>query len=265
MTRVRTPIVMDEDTKSSLEFKPNIPDLPEQERGTSPRLQYGIRRGVRRMDTPRREFSKLFYVIDQPEDNMEPHSLPWKEGSPAANTDSHHTDKKTILKVLLRREMLKVYAVAQSQANKASQPSSWGAEYATTDTSWESIYKRTILEEMSERFNVIAQREDNWDGLESKKPIEESLVRAKRLIEKLLDDILSAGYSWRRFKPLITSDEDGYTTVRWIGEGKRLHFQITEDEVEYITLERINTKRKMGGDTIGDEQCFETWEWLING
>lgn len=135
----------------------------------------------------------------------------------------------------------------------------------TTDTSGERIYKNTIWTEILERFDVIAQREDNWDGLESKKPIKSSLVHAKRLIEKLLDDILSAGYSWRRFKPLIFSDEDGYITIRWIGEGKRLHFQFKGKEVEYITLERINTKRKMGGDTIRDDNCFEIWEWLING
>jgi hypothetical protein len=137
-------------------------------------------------------------------------------------------------------------------------------ESLSTDVE-ENIDKDTIWAEIIERFDVIAQREDNWDELESQKPIEESLVRAKRLIEQLLDDILFAGYSWRMFKPLISSDEDGYITVRWIGEGKRLHFQFKEKEVEYITLERINTKREMGGDTIRDEQCFDIWEWLING
>ena len=84
------------------------------------------------------------------------------------------------------------------------------------------IDKDIIWAEILERFNEIARREDDWDTLESLKPREESLVRAKRLIEKLLDDILSAGYLWNTCKPLISSDEDGYITVRWRGGGKRL-------------------------------------------
>ena len=118
--------------------------------------------------------------------------------------------------------------------------------------------------EILERFNEIAQREDNWDGLESAKPIKSSLVRAKRLIEKLLDDILSAGYSWRRFKPLISSDEDGYITIRWRVGGKRLQLRIEEDEVRYIKLWKEHNKRKMHTDRTRSDNCFEIWEWLIN-
>ena len=154
--------------------------------------------------------------------------------------------------------------IAERGYNTAPLLFSMWAESLSTHTD-PAIDKDTIWTEILERLNVIAQREDNWDGLESKKPIGSSLVHAKRLIEKLLDDILYAGYSWRRFKPLISSDEDGYITIRWIGEGKRLHFQFKGKEVEYITLERIKTKRKMGGDTIRDDDCFEIWEWLING
>ncbi len=119
--------------------------------------------------------------------------------------------------------------------------------------------------EILERFNEIAQREDNWDGLESKKPIKSSLVRAKRLIEKLLDDILSAGHSWHRFKPLISSDEDGYITVRWRGEGKRLHLRIEKDEVRYIRSWRENNKRKARSNRTCSDNYFEIWEWLIHG
>ena len=127
------------------------------------------------------------------------------------------------------------------------------------------IDKEAVWTEILERFDVIAQREDNWDGLESQKPIEESLVRGKRLIEKLLADILFAGYSWHMFKPLISSDEDGYITVRWRGQGKRLHLLIEEDEVRYIKSWRINTKRKVSTERTRSDNCFEIWAWLING
>ena len=234
MTGVRTPIVMDQDTKSSLEFKPNIAEQSEQDRGTSPRLQYGIKQEITRADTPRRKLSERLYVIDRSEDNMESHSLSGRGGAPAANTDSHQTNKKTILKVLLRSEMLKVYAIAQSQASKASHPSSWRVEAATTDTSRENIYKRTVLEELSERFDVIAQREDNWDGYESKSPNKSSLYHARQFMREFFDAIASEDPS--RFTPLISSDEDGYITVAWHDEGRQLHLQIEEDEVDYIQV-----------------------------
>lgn len=124
--------------------------------------------------------------------------------------------------------------------------------------------KSIIWTEIEERFNEIAQREYDWDALESLKPKEESLVRAKRLIEKLLDDILSAGYLWNTCKPLISSDEDGYITVRWRGGGKRLQLRIEEDEVRYIKLWKEHNKRKMHTDRTRSDNCFEIWEWLIN-
>ena len=119
--------------------------------------------------------------------------------------------------------------------------------------------------EVSERFNVIAQRENNWDGLESKKPIQSSLVRAKHLIKKLLDDVIAEGYSWRRFKPFISCDEDGYVTIRWRGERKRLHLRIKENEVEYIKtwIGKRNLKRKVRLHTTCSDNCFEIWKWLI--
>ena len=126
------------------------------------------------------------------------------------------------------------------------------------------VDKNAIWTEILERFNEIAQREDNWDGLESKKPIKSSLIRAECLIEKLLDDLLSEGYSWHMFKPLISCGEDGYVTVRWRGNGKRLHLQIEEDEVRYIQSWKENNKRKARACRTSSDNCFEIWEWLIN-
>ena len=131
----------------------------------------------------------------------------------------------------------------------------------TTDVV-EATYKNIILGEMLERLDVIAQRADNWDGLGSLKPNKISLDRADCIMMKLLDSVISNGVEWT--EPYICSDEDGYVTVEWTGGKRQLYLRIEEDEVEYITLERINTKRKMGGDTIRGDDCFEIWKWLIN-
>ena len=48
----------------------------------------------------------------------------------------------------------------------------------------DEIYKNIILGEILERLNVIAQREDNWDGLGSMKPISISLDRTKHIMDK---------------------------------------------------------------------------------
>ena len=159
--------------------------------------------------------------------------------------------------------------IAEKEDNTVLLRFSLWAESLIANEKWErtrkSITSYLQRHEILERFNVIAQREDNWDGLESKKPIEESLVRAKRLIAKLLHDILNAGYSWHMFKPLISSDEDGYITVRWRGEGKRLHLLIEEDEMRYIKSWKINNKRKVRSDRTRSDNCFEIWKWLIDG
>lgn len=127
----------------------------------------------------------------------------------------------------------------------------------------EEIYKNIILGEMFARLYTIAQREDNWDGLDSMKPNESSLDRAGRIMAKLLDSIFTNGEEW--IDPFISSDEDGYVTVEWQGDGRRLCLLIEEEEVEYTKLWRINTKRKVRTYSMRDDDCFEIWEWLING
>ena len=158
--------------------------------------------------------------------------------------------------------------IAQQEDDIALPPILRGIESPTANANFIHIYESAIRyfrkREISERLDVIAQREDNWDGFESKKPLEVSLYRAKRLMEKLLDDILSAGYSWLEPRPFISSDEDGYITVEWYGEKRQLHLRVEEDEVEYIKLQRINNRRKVHVDTIRSEDCFALWKWLIN-
>ena len=235
------------------DFTPNIPEHPEQDRGTSLGLQYGIRSGITQEDSPRREASKQFYVIVQLEDNIELHPHSWMMESPTATIDLHRTDNNIILDVLSGSFAKFVRVVGGDLVPPLSD------EVAVISL----LRKKPILDELLARFDVIAQREDNWDGYESKKPIELSLDRAKRLMEKLLDTVISGGHSW--LAPFISSDEDGYITVEWYGEERQLHLRIEEDEVEYIKLQRTNTQREVHVEAIRSDDCFALWKWLIYG
>ncbi len=113
---------------------------------------------------------------------------------------------------------------------------------------------------LSERFDVLAQREDNWDGYDSKKPTELTLVHAKSLIEDFFDSIISAGHSW--LTPFISSDESGYVTVEWSEEKRRLHIQIGENESEYIQVWGINIDTEMREDFLRRDDYLTLWEWL---
>ena len=126
------------------------------------------------------------------------------------------------------------------------------------------VDKSILPSEIVQRFSEIAQREDNWDGLGSLKPKEISRERAQHILEKLFYFVISKKKEDLWFTPFISSDEEGYVTVEWTGGKRELHLRIEENEIEYVTLEKINTTRKMGGDTISGDDCFETWKWLIN-
>ncbi|MCE2402847.1 hypothetical protein J4G08_18420 [Candidatus Poribacteria bacterium] len=116
---------------------------------------------------------------------------------------------------------------------------------------------------LSERFDALAQREDNWDGYDSKKPTKLTLVRAENLIRELFDSIISAGHPWHT--PFISSDEDGNVTVEWSGENRRLHIQIGENEAEYIQVWGTNIDTEMHVDFLSRADYQMLWEWLFDG
>ena len=120
------------------------------------------------------------------------------------------------------------------------------------------LHRREILD----RFDVLTQREDNWDGYDTKKPTESTIVHAKHLMEDFFDAIVSAGYLW--LTPFISSDEDGNVTAEWCGEGRRLHIQIEENEAEYIQVWGINIDTEMHIDFLNSDDYLTLWEWLLD-
>ena len=117
--------------------------------------------------------------------------------------------------------------------------------------------------QLSERFDVLAQREDNWDGYDSKKPTKVTLVRAENIIGELFNSIISAGHSW--ITPFISSDEDGYITAAWHNGERELHLEIEENQAEYTRIWGTNHDMKMEIDSLKSDNFLTLWEWLIDG
>ena len=143
---------------------------------------------------------------------------------------------------------------------------SWSEKFTTVDIDQEDFYKQITQYwqrcKVLEQFNVLTQREDNWDGYDSKKPTKLTLDHAKYLIEELFDYIASAGHSW--LTPFISSDEDGNVTLEWSGEKRRLHIQIGENEVEYIQVWGTNIDTEMHVDFLSRADYLTLWEWLLD-
>ncbi len=143
---------------------------------------------------------------------------------------------------------------------------SWSGRSTTVDIDQEDFYRQLIQywqrRDILERFEVLAQREYNWDGYESKKPTQSTLDTAKSLMEELLETISFAKYSW--VHPFISSDEDGYVTAEWQKGGRRLHLQIGENETEYIQVWGTNIDTEMHVDFLNKDGYLTLWEWLFD-
>ncbi len=116
--------------------------------------------------------------------------------------------------------------------------------------------------EILARFNVLAQREDNWDGYESKKPTQLTLVHAKLIIEELLASIISAGH--QLLTPFISSDENGYITAEWYEGERELHLLIGENEAEYLQVWGTNIDTEMREGFLSCDNYLALWEWLFH-
>ncbi len=140
-------------------------------------------------------------------------------------------------------------------------------ESTTNDVVEEQFRKKIILylqrHKISERFDVLAQREDNWDGYDSKKPTELTLARAKLLIEGILEAIVVAGYPW--VVPFISSDEDGNVIVEWYEGERELHLQIGENVAEYLQVWGTNIDTEMREDSLRRDDYLTLWGWLLDG
>ena len=114
-----------------------------------------------------------------------------------------------------------------------------------------------------DQLDAVAQREDNWDDRESKKPNTVALNNTRRLMEELLDSVFSAGHAW--LTPFISSDEDGQITVAWHKGEHELHLIVTDKQALYLTVWGINIETEMDIDVLSRENYIPLWKWLLNG
>ena len=139
-------------------------------------------------------------------------------------------------------------------------------EYTTNDITSGQFRKQRIhtleTHKISERFEVLAQREENWDDYNSKKPSELNLSYAQSFIKELLDQIISAGYRWNF--PFISTDEDGYITVEWYEKDRELHLLIVENKVEYLQIWGTNIETEMREGILSSNDYLTLWEWLFD-
>ena len=244
---------------------------PEQEIATLPKVQESNKCVIARPDWAWREPRELYYAIIRPEDNVEFESLTWVE-SATASIDAfrvHHSGRDTIAEVLKRGLLKRFHAITQQESNEVSPPfSKNGLMMAPLDANiyQEPTAKSNILRflKILQRLDDIAQREDNWDGYESKSPNKLSLNNARQFMNEFVDAIVSEGEA-PLTPSLISSDEDGHITVEWRGEGRQLHLQIEEDEIDYIQVWGPNIDTEMHVDTLHSKDYLTLWKWLIYG
>ncbi len=121
--------------------------------------------------------------------------------------------------------------------------------------SWEQRF------EISEQFDILAQREDNWDGRGSQKPTDLTLAHAKKVMSAFLDSAISAGH--RCDTPSISSDGDGNVSAVWYKNERQLHLQIGEHEAEYFRVWGTNIDTEMDVDFLKPDNYLTLWKWLI--
>ena len=116
---------------------------------------------------------------------------------------------------------------------------------------------------MHDQFGAVAQLEKNWDERESKKPSALALDNATRLMDELLDSVNSAGHSW--LTPFVSSDEDGHITVAWHKGEHEMHLEISDDEVEYVTVWGVKIDTEMDVGVLSRDNYIPLWKWLLGG
>lgn len=120
----------------------------------------------------------------------------------------------------------------------------------------EASRKRII----AERFAVLAQREDNWDGYDSKKPTEQILTHARAVIDAFVNTIISNGHVL--LTPFISTDEAGHITVQWNKKPRELHLHITQQETQYLKVWGPNINTEMEEGILNSDKYTMLWEWL---
>ena len=125
---------------------------------------------------------------------------------------------------------------------------------------WQQDCYPSLLETFKEKLHEIAEREDNWDGKESKKPSPLVLYQAHNTVEYFLYSVVNSGRLWS--PPFVSSDEDGHITIQWNHGDHELHIEIGEEETEYIKVWGLNIEHEMHLGILKEKEFLNLWDWL---
>ena len=134
--------------------------------------------------------------------------------------------------------------------------------YELTEYKHSKTHIKKQKREISAQFDILSQREDNWDGRGSQKPTELTTAHAKVVMGAFLDSVISIGH--RCDTPSISSDGDGNVTAVWYKNERQLHLQIGEQEAEYFKVWGTNIDTEMDVDFLKPENYLTLWKWLID-
>lgn len=125
---------------------------------------------------------------------------------------------------------------------------------------YQNEHYRRLGAPFKEKLLKVRQREDDWDGKDSKKPNRSALDRAYTVLDTFLSAVIDSGRIWRT--PFISSDEDGYITVEWKSGKHELHLEFSQETEEYIKIWGTNIEHDMHLGILAPDGYVNLWDWL---
>ena len=187
----------------------------------------------------------------------------WRAGYLDLTVDRDHTYNSFIRYLQRHRILEEDTVIGQWGDNSVFSPRPPMAMSPTANADLRDIYKNIILGKFSEKFDVVARREDNWNERGFKVPRELALANAQQIVTEILYSVIDANLSLRT--PFVSSNEDGNVTVVWYKGEHELHLEMTDDNTEYVRVWGINIDTEMDAGALSKDDYLTLWDWLLHG
>ena len=188
---------------------------------------------------------------------------PWKTGYLALTVGREHSNNSFIQYFQKHRILEEDAAIIPWSDNRVFFPRPSGAVSSTGNADLRHVYKNIILGKFSEKFDIVARREDNWNEREFKKPRDLALANAQQIVTEILDTVIDANLPLRT--PFVSSNEDGNVTIVWYKGEHELHLEMTDDNAEYVRVWGINIDSEMDAGVPSKDNYLTLWDWLLHG
>ena len=121
----------------------------------------------------------------------------WKTGYLALTVGREHTYNSFIRYFQKHRILEEDSVIIPWDDNSVFSPLPSEAVSPTGNADLGHVYKDIILGKFSERFDVVARREDNWNERGFKRPRESALANAPQIVTEMLDTVIDANLALR--------------------------------------------------------------------